>query len=361
VEVSGFGSHRSGHLCLLRLSEQIYPGGESKDHWPTVCLNTLKWAKRQGAICGPAHSGWGLKVDGIKLPTLQIPPFDGIGATEYIADVTHMIEGPNGKKIPAVDFISLVDTPYVWELNIWYHTLNCGYKTRVSGETDFPCIYGERVGLGRSYIKLPGKLDYDQWCQGIQNGNNYVSDGRSHLIDFEIDSASLGSNPYLKLDKAGTVKVSVNVAAYLPVKPNDAIRNRPYTKQPYWHIERSRIIDDNGSRQVEVELIANGKVIGKQRITADGKLNDLSFDAEIEKSSWVALRILPSSHTNPIFITVDQQPIRASKASAQWCLDSVKQCRKEKRKFIAEDELDDFDHVYDHAEKEYKRILSETE
>ena len=26
VEVSGFGSHQSGHLCLLRLKEQIYPG-----------------------------------------------------------------------------------------------------------------------------------------------------------------------------------------------------------------------------------------------------------------------------------------------------------------------------------------------
>ena len=29
VEVSGFGSHKSGHLCLLRLKEQMYPGGDS--------------------------------------------------------------------------------------------------------------------------------------------------------------------------------------------------------------------------------------------------------------------------------------------------------------------------------------------
>ena len=28
IEVSGFGSHQSGHLCLLRLTQQIYPGGE---------------------------------------------------------------------------------------------------------------------------------------------------------------------------------------------------------------------------------------------------------------------------------------------------------------------------------------------
>jgi hypothetical protein len=64
-----------------------------------------------------------------------MPPFDGIGANEYIVDVTH----------DAVDFISAVDTPAPWELNIWYHTLNCGYRCRISGETDFPCIYGDRV------------------------------------------------------------------------------------------------------------------------------------------------------------------------------------------------------------------------
>jgi len=36
VEVSGFGSHVSGHLNLLRLKEQIPPGGDSKEHWPTL-------------------------------------------------------------------------------------------------------------------------------------------------------------------------------------------------------------------------------------------------------------------------------------------------------------------------------------
>jgi hypothetical protein len=60
IEVSGFGSHRSGHLVLLRLKDQMYPGGDSYDHWPTLGLNTLKWAQKQGAVCGPAHSGYGI-------------------------------------------------------------------------------------------------------------------------------------------------------------------------------------------------------------------------------------------------------------------------------------------------------------
>ena len=95
-------------------------------------------------MVGFSHSGWGLQVPAKSLPTYDMPKFDGIGANEYIVDVVH----------DACDFISAVDTPVVWELNIWYHTLNCGYTARISGETDFPCIYGDKVGLGRAYVKL---------------------------------------------------------------------------------------------------------------------------------------------------------------------------------------------------------------
>src|SRR5207237_93355 len=159
--------------------------------------------------------------------------------------------GPDGKLVPADDFMSLVDTPYVWEMNMWYQTLNCGYRTRGSGETDYPCIYGERVGLGRSYIKMDGKLDYDTWCQGIHDGRNYVSDGRSHLIDFKVGEVAVGENgSELKLDQPATVRLTAKVAAYLNEQPDEKIRQAPYSQKPYWHIERARI---GTSREVPVE------------------------------------------------------------------------------------------------------------
>ena len=113
-----------------------------------------------------------------------MPPFDGIGANEYIVDVVHGV----------CDFISAVDTPFVWEINIWYHTLNCGQVCRISGETDFPCIYGERVGLGRAYVKL-GKeqpLNYDSWVLAIRDGRSYCCDGLSHLYDFQVNGLGVG-------------------------------------------------------------------------------------------------------------------------------------------------------------------------
>ncbi|MGB6043503.1 MAG: CehA/McbA family metallohydrolase [Pirellulales bacterium] len=357
VEVSGFGSHESGHLCLLRLKEQIPPGGESKHHWPKLCLNTLRWAKKQGAVCGPAHSGAGLSVDTDELPNYIVPPFNSIGANEYIADVTHTVEGPDGSQVPAVDFISTVDTPYVWELNIWYHTLNCGYRTRISGETDFPCVYGERVGIGRSYAKVEGKLNYGDWCEAIRNGAAYVSDGHSHLLDFQVNDVELGRQNELRLERPGEIEVSAKVAARLSDDPDEEIHKRPYDQKPYWHLERARLDD----RNVKVELIVNGRPVEEQVVKADGALNDVLFNTEIDRSSWVAIRILPSSHTNPIFVVVDDKPVRASRRSAQWCIDGVSKCRKEKERFMDEDERDDFHQAYDHALTEYRRILGECE
>ncbi len=129
LEVSGFPSSHAGHLVLLGLKDQDYPNTKRIEDWPTWDLPILKWAKSQGAIVGFAHSGWGLEVADDQLPSFQMPGFDGIGANEYIVDVTE----PD-----SVDFISAGDTPFVWELSIWYHTLNVGFRTRIVGETDFP-------------------------------------------------------------------------------------------------------------------------------------------------------------------------------------------------------------------------------
>lgn len=358
VEVSGFGSHQSGHLCLLRLKEQMYPGGTSKNHWPTLGLNTLKWAKAQGALVGPAHSGWGLDLDSTELPTYSVPPFNGIGANEYVVDVTHMVPGPGGKAVPAVDFISTVDTPYPWELNIWYHTLNAGYRTRISGETDFPCIYGERVGLGRSYVKLPEKWTYEDWCEGIRAGRNYVGDGRSHLMEFRTDTLAMGENgSELRLPSGRELTFKVAAAARLDEQPQDGIRKRKFSDQPFWHIERARIGD---SREVAVELLENGRPVAKQTIAADGAIRDLEFRHMVKRSGWYAFRILPSSHTNPIFIEVAGKPVR-ERRSIQWCLDSVDRCWSQKeRTYLAAEQFQAVA-AYDHAREEYRKRLAEAD
>ncbi len=184
VEVSGFPSSHAGHLCLLGLKEDDYPGTTSIEEWPTWTLPILRWARSQGGVAGYAHSGWGLEPVNPtqELPNYEKALFDSAGANEYIVTVVH----------DAVDFLSIGDTPPLWELNIWYHTLNCGFRTRIIGESDYPCIYDERVGVGRSYTRLEEGLDYDHYLQQIRKGRSYVSDGRSHIIDFFVNGQELG-------------------------------------------------------------------------------------------------------------------------------------------------------------------------
>jgi hypothetical protein len=345
VEVSGHPSSHTGHLILLGLKEQDYPGTQRIEDWPSWGMPILRWARQQGAVTGYAHSGWGLQIPEAKTLSFAMPPFDGIGANEYIVTVTHGM----------TDFLSTVDTPWPWELNIWYHTLNVGYKTRISGETDFPCIYGEKVGLGRSYVRQKA-LDYNDWVQGIKEGRNYVSDGRSHLIDFRADGVEMGTRD-IRLAKPGAVKLTAKVGALLEAKPDPALQNRPADQKPFWDIERSRI---GQSAKVPIEVIVNGEVVDRREIDADGQLRDQAFNVKLDRSSWVALRILPSSHTNPIWVEVGGQPVR-SKASAEWCLRAVETCWNQKLTRTRLNEQGEMKRAYDHARAEYQRLLAESQ
>ncbi len=388
VEVSGFPSSHAGHLCLLRLSEDDYPGTTLIEQWPSWTLPVLAWGKRQGGVVGYSHSGWGLALPDYDergnrvtknyrrtpppgwngraadtLPDYAMPPFDGIGANEYIVTVAHDV----------CDFISAVDTPAIWELNIWYHTLNCGFRARISGETDFPCIYGDRVGLGRIYVKLPPeqKLTFDDWVLGVKDGRSYCGDGRSHIFDLKVNDVALGEPgsggkiSQLDLDKPGKVKVSFEVAALLEAKPTpetETIRKRRLDQKPYWHIERCRVGD---TREVPVELVVNGQPVATKNIVADGSTQSLSFDVELTHSSWIAVRILPSVHTNPVFVEVAGKPIRASRRSAEWCRKAVDVCWKSKSPRIGvaaehKGEREAAAAAYQEAREIYDRILSES-
>jgi hypothetical protein len=347
LEVSGFPSSHCGHLVLLRLREQDYPDTRQIEDWPTWDLPILKWAKAQGAVVGFAHSGNGLQVQSRDLPNYEMPQFNGIGANEYIMDVAHDV----------VDFISAADTPFVFEMNIWYHTLNCGFRTRISGETDFPCITDARVGGGRSYVHLPQTLTYDAWCEGVRAGRSYVSDGFSHLMNFTVNGFEAGTNAgELRLGRAGTVKATIKAASL--VSEVESGPPKPGRMQGQWSPEYARVA---GTRDITVEAIVNGSPVSSQRLTADGALRDLTFDIPIQKSSWVALRILGSAHTNPVFILVGDRPIRASKKSADWCLKAVDQCWSQKFPRISAVERPVAERAYEHARERYRQILSESD
>jgi hypothetical protein len=124
--------------------------------------------------------------------------------------------------------------------------------------------------------------------------------------------------------------------------------------QSRWSPEYARIA---ASRDVAVEAIVNGSPVASQRLTADGSMRDLAFDVPIQRSSWIALRILGSAHTNPIFVLVGERPIRASKKSG---VSTVSINAGRKSRLASSPERPAAQRAYDHARQEYRRILSES-
>lgn len=350
VEVSGFPSGHAGHVVLLRLNEDDYPGTTRIEQWPSWTHPVLKWAQSQGGVVGYAHSGWGLEceqpVD--SLPNYVMPKFNSIGANEYIVTAT----------LGSCDFISAGDTPLHTEMNIWYHTLNCGLRTSISGETDFPCIFDDRVGMARSYAKLK-RLNFDDFAQAIKHGANYVSDGRAHLLDFTVNDVPMGGGSDVALAAPEVVDIRAEAFAYLPAEQDEAgarIQREGVMGRPYWHVEKARV---PGTRKVPVELLVNGYAIQFAEIEADGTPQRVHFQQKIDQSSWVALRVWASAHTNPIYINVAGKPIRASKRSALWCREAVDVCWKNKAPAIRAEEQGDAANAYDHARRTYDAIAAE--
>lgn len=396
VEVSGFGSQALGHVCLLNLKDQTYPGsgGSKLRGWPTWTTPLMRWAKEQGAVTGYAHSANGLGIDAraatrrlfaaldkgkngsvtkadaaagrwplpepfaavdvdgdgkvteaelgqstqrtqAKLPNLVIPEMNGIGAQEICVT----------SALGLCDFISAMDTARVPEWNCWYHVMNCGFPLKVSGETDFPCITGSRVGQGRVYVQL-GKvdhIDFGAWARGVRDGKSYVSDGYAHALDFRVNGTPQGPEP-VRLDQAGKVGVKATVA-FAGELPLGTAVGAPAPVGP----------------TRTVELVVNGKVAATKQVPADGKPHDLTFDVDVKQSSWVALRQFPQLHTNPVTVLVGGKPIRASRESAKWCVGVIERLWDVRGAGIIASERAEAERTFRQAVETYRRIAAEAE
>ncbi len=410
VEVSGFGSQALGHVCLLNLKEQIYPGASGSRNWPTWTVPVMRWAKAQQAVVGYAHSGSGLQIepaaaakrmlsaldsnqdgalnraeagaglltepfnsvdgsrDGLlnlselttshdrvadQLPNLAIPELNGVGAQEIFVTAA----------LGLCDFISAMDTARISEWNCWYHLLNCGLPVRVSGETDFPCMSGTRVGQGRVYVQLGvrNKLDFTEWSEGIRAGNSYVSDGYGHALAFSVNGNASGSA--LRLDNPSAVNVSARVA-FSPETPLEVYYG---SKTPLSGARLSGdTIDIHPSKSTDnyqgnrtVELVVNGQVKASRTIPADGEIHDLKFNVRIDRSSWVALRQFPQLHTNPVNVLIADKPIRALRKSAEWCLGCIDQLWRVRGTRIAPKERKGAERTYQQVREIYQRIATE--
>jgi hypothetical protein len=113
------------------------------------------------------------------------------------------------------------------------------------------------------------------------------------------------------------------------------------------------------SKTRKVELIVNGQPVASREVSADGLLHDLSFTANVARSSWIAVRQFPQVHTNPVNVIVGGKPIRASRRSAQWCAECIDVLWRSREKNIAPAERDEAKRAFGEAKETYRRIATE--
>jgi hypothetical protein len=109
----------------------------------------------------------------------------------------------------------------------------------------------------------------------------------------------------------------------------------------------------------KIELIVNGLPVATREVIADDQVHELTFSAEIARSSWVAVRQFPQLHTNPVNVIVAGQPIRASRQSALWCIACIDQLWRVREKNIAPAERDEAKRTFEVAKEIYRRIAAE--
>jgi cysteine-rich repeat protein len=264
LEVSGFPADRTGHLLLLGLDalpERPYDS-------PYSGVPVLRWARTQPRlVAGMAHGQFWT-------PTTRFPVPPQVCCTPWEFPV-HVARGQ-------LDFVGLerlpADEPYPVDegtFQAWKAAQNSGFRVAITGASDFPCItheFGSRTP--RTDVIVDGELSYERWLEGLKAGRAAAAIGVGNRLHVRVNRARVGEE--VRLTEPGEVTVTLESVEPLPV---------------------------------DVEVLVNGLVAARPRV--DGGAQLLQLKLPVQKSSWIAARS-PRILTNPVYVLVGGQPVRAS-------------------------------------------------
>jgi hypothetical protein len=252
-------------LVLLGLSEV-------QQIWEESPYKILEWGKQQGAVVGFCHMQY--LNDSIQNELNCCIPID------------YPVETALG----TIDFLS----EDVWlndaAVHAYYKILNCGFRPGWCAGTDYPCNENRPLGSQLTYVQVTGPLTYEKWIRGIKNGRTVVSmNGHSEFLNFTVNG-KLSPGDELKIKDGSKIEVKV-----------------------VW----TSVREESGT----IELVFNGRVVSSQKGSAGpGKPLVMETEYECTESSWLCARRMNDAghqtHTAPVYITVNEAPVRASTADA---------------------------------------------
>ena len=174
------------------------------------------------------------------------------------------------------DLYSGID-PY--SLSDWYRYLNCGYFVAAVGGTD-KMSATTAVGTIRTYALIEGEeFTFDAWKEAIRSGRTFATYGP--LIDFSVEGHQVGDCIELP-STGGTLNAEWKVATVTV----------PLNK---------------------IELVVNGETRDVVTVPSDRQEVHGSFSVNVDRSSWIALRVrgcyadkneMIAAHSSPVMVKV---------------------------------------------------------
>jgi O-glycosyl hydrolase len=256
-----------GHLAVLGLKE-------AHQIWDESAYKIVEWAKKQNAVSGFVHMEY--LNDAIQNKLTCCIPLD------------YPVEAALG----TIDFVA----EDVWQndasIHGYYKLLNCGFRIGLAAGTDVPCMNGS-IGDILTYVQVKdNQLTYAKWIEGIKNGRTVIAlNGHKEFLDLKVNATN-GPGDVIKIKGQGDVRVSVKWTTVKELAGN-------------------------------IELICNGKVVASKAGTAKpGAPVVLNATQKFLRSGWLCARRMDSkghiSHTAPVYIAVNEEPVRASVEDAQY-------------------------------------------
>ncbi len=255
-----------GHVVALGLTE-------AHQIWEEYTYPIFDWAHQQDGIAGFAHMQY---FDNDIPQTLSC-----CGPIEYPVEVA----------LGAADFISEDDYGDDSFINAYYRLLNTGFRPGFAAGSDVPC--NAEMGTMLTYVQVAGgELTYRDWIEGIAQGRTVISrNGHNEFLQLTVNGNATPGDE-INLAGSGSVPVTIEWTA-------------------------------NQNLTGTIELVQNGVVVANVQQTVDsGVPANLNTTVTFAKSGWLAARRMGNNghevHTAAVFVIVDNAPVRASVADAEF-------------------------------------------
>jgi hypothetical protein len=265
-----------GHVVALGLTE-------AHQIWEEYTYPIFAWARQQNGIAGFAHMQYldgGIPQSLTCCTPIEYPVEVALGSADFISEDVE--DNNSGFGMYSENFIQA-----------YYKLLNTGFRPGFAAGTDYPCNGSRPLGSLLTYAQVAGgQMTYRNWIQGIKDGRTVISRN--------------GHREFLNLTVNGSAT------------PGDEIRLASATSLP---VTVQWMATENLTGTIE--LVSNGVVVAStQESAAPGSPVNWSATVDFPKSGWVAARRMGSAghyvHTAAVFVLINDAPIRASAADAQF-------------------------------------------